>query len=158
MTAFDQFLHTIIVRGEQEARDDGSSTVEAQHLLLAIAVERESSTQRVLGSAGLDHGAVRDALEREFEHSLNAVGVSRTAYDLPRPSRPPNHPKLGSSAKLAIERCMASVAKKKARPANLLLGILLAQVGTVPRALALAGVDRTELIGRVRQALDTEGE
>jgi hypothetical protein len=35
-----------------------------------------------------------------------------------------------------------------------LLGILQADVGTVPRALALAGFDRAALIARVRQSLE----
>jgi Clp amino terminal domain, pathogenicity island component len=43
--------------------------------------------------------------------------------------------------------------KEDLRPGHLLLGILQAEVGTVPRVLALAGVDRTELIERVRSEL-----
>ena len=156
MTAFDDYLHTITVRAEQEARDDGSATIEAQHLLLAIAGEREAGTRDVLASAGLDHRAVRDALDREFEHSLSVVGVSPAAFDLPRPSGDLGQPKLGASAKLVFERGIASVASKKdLRPSHLLLGVLLAEVGTVPRALAMAGVDQADLRARVR-ALTTE--
>ena len=47
---------------------------------------------------------------------------------------------------------------KDLRPAHLLLGILLAEVGTVPRALTLAGIDRAELIVRIRQALTEKGD
>jgi D-alanyl-D-alanine carboxypeptidase len=36
---------------------------------------------------------------------------------------------------------------------HLLLGVLDAKVGTVPRALALAGVDRAELARRAARAL-----
>ncbi|MPZ85000.1 MAG: Clp protease [Actinophytocola sp.] len=159
MTAFDKYLHAIIVRGEQEARDDGSAAVEARHLLLAIAGERETTTQQVLASVGLDHRATRDALDREFAHSLSTVGVSRAAFDLPRPSNAPAHPKMGASAKLALERGFASVARKKdLRPAHLLLGILRAQAGTVPRALALAGIDQADLTARVLRTLTNEGE
>jgi D-alanyl-D-alanine carboxypeptidase len=48
--------------------------------------------------------------------------------------------------------------KEDLRPAHLLLGVLQAQVGTVPRALALAGVDRSDLLARVRHSLAAEGE
>jgi D-alanyl-D-alanine carboxypeptidase len=66
---------------------------------------------------------------------------------------------MGASARLALERSFSSVVRKKElRPAHLLLGILQAQVGTVPRALALAGVDQAELVDRVRQALSNEDE
>jgi D-alanyl-D-alanine carboxypeptidase len=154
MTAFDKYLRTILVRAEHEADEDGSATVEARHMLLAVAAERESTTRVVLDSAGLDVHAIRDALDREFEYSLNAVGVSRESYGLPRPTRLSSHPRLGASAKLALERGVASAGRKQAvRPAHVLLGILLAQVGTVPRALTLAGVDRETLAARALQAV-----
>jgi len=37
-------------------------------------------------------------------------------------------------------------------PLHLLIGILRADVGTVPRALELAGIDRTDLVARAEQA------
>ena len=133
--------------------------IEAQHLLLAIAAEREITTHQVLTSVGFDHRAIRDALDREFEHSLSTVGVSRAAFDLPRPSNSPQHPKMGASAKLALERSVASVVRRRyLQPAHLLLGILQAQVGTVSRVLALAGIDQTDLKVRVLQALTNEGK
>lgn len=157
MTAFDTYLHTILEQARREAHKDGSATTEAQHLLLAIAAEQEPTTQQVLTSVGLNYQAIRQALDREFEDSLRAAGVSLAAFDLPRPSHAPEHPKPGASAKLALERGVAPVARKKnLRPAHLLLGILQAQVGTVPRALALAGIDQANLRARVLQALTNE--
>jgi D-alanyl-D-alanine carboxypeptidase len=154
MTAFDKYLHAIIIRGGHEAREDGSATIEAHHLLLAIAGEGDATSLQILASAGLDYRALRDALDREFEHSLSAVGVSRAAFDLPRASRSPQHPSMGASGKLASERGFGSVVRKRdLRPAHLLFGILSAQVGTVPRALALAGVDDAELMSRVRATI-----
>ncbi|MEU0563818.1 Clp protease N-terminal domain-containing protein [Nonomuraea sp. NPDC005983] len=160
MAMIDHYINTIVERGADEARKDGSATVEAQHLLLAIAAERNPVTHQVLTSVGLDHQAIRDALDKEFEQSLGAAGVSLAAFGLPRPSPAPKRsPNLGASAKLALERGLVSAAgKKDLRPAHLLLGILLAEVGTVPRALAAAGVDRADLTARVRQTLTGEGE
>lgn len=157
MIAFDTYLRAIIARAQHEAHDDGSTTVEAQHLLLAIASEPEPTTRQVLESVGLDRDAIRGALDREFEHSLRVVGVSRAAYDLPQPSRLPTLPPMGTSAKLALERGLTSISRKRhPRPAHLLLGVLSAQLGTVPRALALAGVNRHALAARARQTLTTE--
>jgi ATP-dependent Clp protease ATP-binding subunit ClpA len=160
MTAFGTYLQTIIDQGRREAHQDGSATVEAQHLLLAIAAEREATTHQVLTSVGLDRGAIRDALDREFEHSLSAAGVSRADFTLPPASKAPERPKhLGASVRLALQRSVASAGRRKdLQPAHLLLGILQAQVGTVPRALALAGVDRAVLMARVLGTLTTEGE
>lgn len=154
MAAIDGYLHAVLVRAEHEAREDGSATVEARHLLLAVAGEPDPGVRRALGSVGLDERAIRGALEREFEHSLNAVGVSATAHALPAPSRLPTHPGIGASAKLALERGVACASgRKDLRPAHVLLGILAATVGPVPRALALAGVDRADLVARVRGTL-----
>ncbi|RDI50634.1 Clp protease N-terminal domain-containing protein [Nocardia mexicana] len=151
---FQLYLHRIILRGESEARDDGSSSMEAQHLLLAIAAEPDPDTHPVLDSAGLDHRTVRAALDREFEASLAAVGVSAKDFPLPRASRGTGRPTMGASAKLALERTFTAAAKQDVRPVDLLLGVLTAEVGTVPRALALAGVDRGDLVARAQAHRD----
>jgi ATP-dependent Clp protease ATP-binding subunit ClpA len=159
MTIFGTYLQATIDRGRDEAQRDGSATVEAQHLLLAIAAGHEATTHQVLASAGLDYQAIREALDREFEHSLSAAGVPVDVFGLPEPSASPQRPgQLGASAKLAIGRGFpAGAHKKDLRPAHVLLGILQAQIGTVPRALALAGIDRTGLAERVQQALAGTG-
>ncbi|WP_227997413.1 Clp protease N-terminal domain-containing protein [Nocardia australiensis] len=160
MTTFDKYLETIIDSGATEAQSDGSATIEAHHLLLAIAAGREGVTFEALSSVGLDHRAIRNALDREFEHSLSAVGVSLAAFDLPRPSSAHKRPtQLGASAKLGIERSVGSVARKRdLRPAHLLLGVLQAQVGTVSRALTQAGIDQADLKARLQQALADQAE
>lgn len=149
MAAIDGYLHGVIMRAEREAVDDGSPTIEAAHLFLALAGEPEPTVHKLLREAGLDLGAVRAALAREFEHSLAAVGVASSTYELPPPSRPVRRPGMGTSGKLVLERSFTKARKKDLRPAHLLLGLLAAEVGVVPRALALSGVDRAELADRV---------
>jgi ATP-dependent Clp protease ATP-binding subunit ClpA len=155
VSRFDKFLAEILDQAGHEARAEGSSTVEAQHVLLAIAASEEPSTRELLALVGLNHGAVRTALDREFEQSLSAAGVSVDLADLPRSTHSGDRSAaLGSSVKLAIERAMGSVTRKQnARPAHLLLGIVQAPVGTVPRALAQAGVDRAALVQQIQQSL-----
>lgn len=158
MTGFRTQLRHILDRAGHEATLDGSSTVEAQHVLLAIAAEPATAAGRVLTSIGLDRRTIRDALDREHAHSLDAAGVSLAGFDLPpRAEDPPRGDprratRLGASVRVALERGLAGV-RRNPRPAHLLLGILQAQVGTVPRALALSGIDQTELTVRLRQAL-----
>lgn len=155
MIGFNKYLENIVERAGHEAREDRSSTFEAQHLLLAIAGEQEATTEQLLASAGLDYEAIRAMLDREFEESLRVVGVTVTARDLPRSTNGSNSPKPGTSARLAMERGFSSVAHKKdLRPAHLLLGILRASTGTVPRALAIAGINRADLEARVARTLD----
>jgi ATP-dependent Clp protease ATP-binding subunit ClpA len=159
VTSFGTYVHTIVEQGGHEARKDGSATIEAHHLLLAVAAQEGTTAHQVLASVGLDQQAIRDALDREFEHSLRGVGVSLAAFDLPKPrSDPERSARIGASAKLALERGVAAAARKKdLQSAHLLLGILEASAGIVPRALALVGVDRVDLTARVRQALTNGG-
>nr|WP_296076709.1 Clp protease N-terminal domain-containing protein [uncultured Actinoplanes sp.] len=145
MSSFDHYLEDVLARAAREAQDDGSATVEARHLLLAVTAIDDSLL-------GLDHHAVRSALDREFTQSLATAGV-RVAGDVPRASRPPSgNPGLGASAKAALERAFAAIPRKRdASPAHLAIGILSAEAGTVPRALDLAGVDRKALLDRLRR-------
>lgn len=153
MAGFEKYLKNVLAVATTEARRDGSPTVEAQHLLLAIATDAGSAPGRVLAAAGLDATAIRAGLDREFEHSLSAVGVARSTFDLPRAAADPDRvPQLGASVRVALER--GTAAGGRPQPAHLLLGILRAEVGTVPRALALAGVDRVGLIARVSETLE----
>lgn len=156
MAGFDKYLKTMLDQAAAEARLDGSATVEAQHLLLAVAADQDSAAGRVLVSAGLDKDAIRAALDREFEGSLGAAGVARSAFDgLPLATPDPKHvPHPGASVRLALERGIGGAAGADPQPAHLLLGILQAEVGTVPRALAVAGIDRADLIARVAQTLN----
>jgi ATP-dependent Clp protease ATP-binding subunit ClpA len=158
VSAIDHYINDIVVRGAVEAREEGSAATEAHHLLLAIAAVEGTAAHRVLTAAGLGRHAMRNALDREFEHSLDAVGVSLASCDLPKPFRnPKDHPKLGASARLALERGFAAAkGKKDLRPAHLLLGVLSADVGTVPRSLTLAGIDRAGLMERVEETLTRE--
>jgi D-alanyl-D-alanine carboxypeptidase len=153
---FDKYLRTILEQAGHEAQQDGSTTIEAQHLLLAIAARTETSESRLLSSAGLDPGGLRQALDREYEHSLAAAGVSLQAFALPRPSSAPEAARhLGASVRYALERGLAGV-RTNPQPAHLLLGILQAEVGTVPRALGLQDIDRTALVRRIEQTLSGE--
>lgn len=157
MTTFGKYVRAILAEAVDEARSDRSSTVEAQHVLLAMAAQPQTVPGHLLASAGLDHHGLRVALDREFEHSLSTAGVSRSTFNLPRPSDDPDrNVQLGTSVRLAMERGVAGV-RKDHQPAHLLLGILQAQVGTVPRALALAGVDKADMVLRVQRALAGTG-
>ena len=155
MARFDKYLKTMLDGATNEARLDGSTTVEAQHLLLAIAADHGSAAGQLLASARLDRGAIREALDREFEHSLGAAGVATSAFGIPPATPDPQHvPHPGASVRLALERGVTAAARQDPRPAHLLIGILQAELGTVPRALALAGVDRADLMARAAGTLD----
>jgi ATP-dependent Clp protease ATP-binding subunit ClpA len=149
---FERFVNearAVVAGAEPEARELGSRTIEAEHLLLALTTRAHTPVQGVLAEAGLDHEAVVAALDAEFEHSLLAVGVSASDFDVGRGRPVPGgRPRFATSSKLALERALR-IAKawddRRIEPAHILLGILRAEAGTVTRALAAANVDRAEL-------------
>ncbi len=144
----------------QEARDDaqrsGAPTLEAEHLLLALSGHSDSIAGRVLTEAGLDTEAIRRALDSQTERSLAAVGIDASVFRLPPPPARTRAPRWGASSKRAIERALAATKERGERhlqPTHLLVGVLQAQEGTVPRALAGAGIDRYDLLMRALTAL-----
>jgi ATP-dependent Clp protease ATP-binding subunit ClpA len=149
---FERFSHEardVVKAAEAEARELGSPTIEAEHLLLALA-DRVAA----LPAVGLDHDGVLVALDAERDRSLAAVGVSASGFE---PPRLPTKPKFATSAKSALELALrAALARGDRRilPGHLLLGVLHPQAGTVPRALAQAGVDRDDLRARTNAELD----
>ncbi len=147
----------VLQAGEHEAQALGSATVEAEHLLLALAALPGSGAAALLAEHGLDHDGVLEALERETERSLAAVGVA--AGDLALQGPPPaprRRPRLAASAKRALERAVRTAAARGDRRVggeHLLIGVLRADLGTVPRALDAAGVDRVALASRAERLL-----
>jgi D-alanyl-D-alanine carboxypeptidase len=143
----------ILQRAREEARAAGSPSVEAEHLLLAIAAHKGTVAQHLLASVGLDHAAILAGLEHEFGESLAGAGVSLSDFDLPpAPRRRAEVPRWGASFKLAIHRAPKG-GGARLDATQLLAGILRAQVGTVARTLSLAGVDRAELAARAEEAI-----
>lgn len=159
---FERFVkdarRAVIHASQVEAQELGSATIEAEHLLLALAADEASPTGRLLAEIGLDHDGVRAALERETERSLAAVGVGIGEYVLPdTPTAPRRSPRFAASSKRALERAVRVAAGRRDRhvgATHLLLGILHADVGTVPRALAAVDVDRVALLTRAERLLD----
>jgi len=127
------------------ARDMGAMTIEAEHLLLAVT-NSPSPAAGVLHDAGLDDDGLRAALAAETARSLAAVGVGVEGL----PFSPfVNTPRFGQSAKLALERALKVALARNDRhigSTHLTLAVLQPSVGTVPRALDGAGVDRAGLI------------
>ncbi|WP_407562521.1 Clp protease N-terminal domain-containing protein [Streptomyces sp. 184] len=152
MSAFDTYLQAVLLAAQDEARDDGSAAMEARHALLAVAAQDGTGPQRVLAAAGLGRAELKAALDREFAHSLGAAGVT-PAFALRATPDPGRRPQFGASLKLALDRMAGAHRKKDLTPFHLLHALLQAEVGTVPRALDLAGVDRAALAARVREEL-----
>ncbi len=128
----------------------GSPSVEAEHLLVTLA-----GTQHRAGSAlrdvGLEPEELHAAIQRDFERVLREVGIDASGVDVSSKCR---RTKLrwGTSAKRGLERALEEAKRRGDRRIgceHILLGLLRADHGTVPRLLAAEGIDRDELTGRL---------
>jgi ATP-dependent Clp protease ATP-binding subunit ClpA len=130
------------------ARELGSPTVEAEHLLLAVT-RGSGPVARTLKEAGLDFDGLCAALVAESTRSLAAVGVTADALQFtPFVDRP----RLATSAKLVLERAVRTAGSdgdKRISSKHVVIGALRATTGTVPRALQCADVDRIALLDAV---------
>ncbi len=152
----DDARHTVTQAAKLEARGLGSRTVEAEHLLLALADPR-TPVGGLLAAHGLDHDGLVSVLELETDRSLAAVGVCASDFGLPgTPAASIGPIRFGSSTKRALARAVnvaSGHGDRALTPAHLLAGILRAELGTVPRALAFAEVDRPALVVEVDRLL-----
>lgn len=64
MSTFTKYVRASLEQAEREAQSDRSTTIEAQHVILAIAAQPEAAAGQVSRSAGLDRAALREALNR----------------------------------------------------------------------------------------------
>jgi ATP-dependent Clp protease ATP-binding subunit ClpA len=148
----------VTLHARNVAKELGSPVVEAEHFLLALTGPAAGPARAVLEDAGLDRDAVQAALDGERDKSLAAVGVSADSFDLPdKPAPYPRTPGWGTSGKAVLERASKEAVgrgEKSIKPAHILLGVLRAEAGTVPRTLEVAGVDRKQLVKTIHDKLD----
>jgi ATP-dependent Clp protease ATP-binding subunit ClpA len=143
---------------EVEARRSGARFIEAEHMLLSLAASRDTEAARLLLDSGLGHERLTAALRDEHRQSLAFAGLNPTAASLPEATELDRPISMGTSAKTALGRAVHGSREQRSRRARLesmdvLIGILMAELGTVPRALAIAGVDRAALLARARASV-----
>lgn len=153
-----RFLDTgrqAIPQFEIEARQHGAKLIEAEHMLLALASKSDSEAAKLLNHSGLDHQRLASALRDEHRRSLAFAGVQVPDGAPAEATKLEGSLSFGTSAKVALVRALLASRSHRPRRArlkdvDLLRGILLAELGTVPRALAIAGVDRATLISQTK--------
>jgi hypothetical protein len=147
-------LRQIVIAAIDQAAARSSASAEAEDLLLAIAASR-SPVAGVLASAGLDHEGILGLLRAERERSLAALGIPPIDQEILRATPRPARPTWGASLRAALLRARQPGARGRARrrltTANVAVGVVLADYGTVPRALAYGGIDRDAVIEQLKE-------
>lgn len=147
-------LKSVVIASIDEAARRGAAKVESEHLLLAIAASTDVAAA-TLAEAGLDYAGIETALRVERQNALASAGVESVADERLAATRDAR-PGWGASIREALGR--SNFRGRRGRPhaererlavADALAGVLRAELGTVPRALAYAGVDRAALVARL---------
>jgi ATP-dependent Clp protease ATP-binding subunit ClpA len=149
-----ELTSNLALQFEVEAKRDGAKSIEAEHMLLALAADPDSDAARLLHEFGLDHQRLASALREERRRTLAFAGITPPDETLVEATELDCSLSLGTSAKAAVRRALMGAhhdrRRARLRTIDLLAGILEAELGTVPRALAIAGIDRAALISRAR--------
>lgn len=137
-------------RAAEIAESDGSATVEAEHLLLALVDPADDSIGQALVRCGLTADGIRDARNREFQSALAVVGVdtNRAAPSGALRLRRGRTTAFGQSSKLALERSLEQATNQGARritTTHLARAIVGAETGPTPRLLSELGTNAEQL-------------
>jgi len=140
---------------EIEAKQDGAKVIEAEHMLLALTTSSDGDAAKLMHEAGLDHERMASALKEERRRTLAFAGMKAPEKKLVAATELESPLSFGTSAKAAFKRALIGARHERhrahpLRSTDLLGGILEAEMGTVPRALAIAGIDRVALAIRAR--------
>ncbi|MDP9401307.1 MAG: Clp protease N-terminal domain-containing protein [Actinomycetota bacterium] len=152
---FNRFVadsRVLTARAAELAVAAGDPSVEAEHLLVALAERRGTPAGDALHEAGLDPERIREGLEEDARAALAAVGVEVPPGALGARSVAPSQTPWGATGTLALERSLEAARDRRdreIRPEHVLLGILRTRVGAVPRLLEREGVDRDALAAAV---------
>jgi ATP-dependent Clp protease ATP-binding subunit ClpA len=145
---FSPAARATVKRATRIAAEDGTPTVEAEHLLLALTRQANDRTARALHALGVTEGTVRAALAHEYRDALQAVGVTTAVRPRP-PSRPARStPRWGQSAKLALVRTLQVAldrGHKSLDDHDILLALTRAEAGVIPRVLRTLDVAPSDI-------------
>jgi AcrR family transcriptional regulator len=147
-------LHGVGERAIGEALARRAGSVEAEHVLLAILAGEDSPAAAVLSRAGLNYAVFSAGLDSERARSLAAAGIAPVRPAALRATPRTGKPGWGASIRELLRRSDKPAAKD-GRPGALEIelasAILLADLGTVPRALAIAGIDRPAALRQLQR-------
>ncbi|WP_285116053.1 Clp protease N-terminal domain-containing protein [Leifsonia sp. fls2-241-R2A-40a] len=148
-------LRALVVRSITEAQLRNSTLVEAEHVLLALSREGSAPIRSALAGAGLDPDGLGAALDGERAASLRVAGVTPAPAERLTAATRVARPRWGASFKEALTRAhRVGTANHRQRTTelDLLTALMGLELGTLPRALTIAGVDRPAVLASARHA------
>jgi ATP-dependent Clp protease ATP-binding subunit ClpA len=155
---FERFTRSgraTVNQAQRIATEAGAPTIEAEHLLLALTRHTGGRAAQALHALGMSEAKVRGALDDEFGHALQAVGVATTMGPPARrgAGSVSGTPRFGQSAKLALGRTVQAAVDrghKSLDDDDLLLGLTRAEAGVIPGVLRSLDLTPAEVEAALR--------
>jgi ATP-dependent Clp protease ATP-binding subunit ClpA len=142
-----------VVCAVDTARRLGAEQVEPEHLLLALARDRNDPAGRALHEAGLDAEQIEHAIEQDLVAALGVVGVPPSVVESTPVYPGSPKPSLSLAVKHALERALRAAIQRGERrmgTEHLLLGLLDPPAFVLGRVLAALEVEPERLAALVQ--------
>lgn len=150
VSAAPRDVMALLSAAEKEARLLGAPACEAEHILLALVDGPNVAASTVLSSLGLSRERIAEGLERELANALARVHVHLVELPHPLPRRDSGRMRWGESAQRAAERSIREAPEDPGL--RMLLAVVHAESGVIPRLLAELGVSVANIETAVDQA------
>ena len=140
----------LLRRAAEEARLAGAPACEAEHILLAMVDGPEESASAVLSSLGLGRDHIIEGLDRELTSALARAHVQLAELPRAHVGGDSSRVRWGESAQRVVERSIRESPDDASL--RLLLAIVHAEAGVIPRLLTELGVRVREIETAVSRA------
>lgn len=153
-------VNALITAAEKEASLVGEKEAGAEHLILASFDLPDGSTRRAFQRVGVYPQAFRDAIAKQHEDALRAIGIApedgRIDPHLPDPAPPSGPLRTKGSSQNVFKKVVKLVKKEHSQlyGAYIVLVATEAEHGSVARALDSLGVHREDLAEAARMEID----
>ena len=157
-----RFMQSLFPAAEAEAAALGEKEPGAEHLIMASLEFQEGSARRVFERVGADPDQFRQAVTSQHAAALRSIGIeddgAKTDEQNPPPPEQPNSVyRSAPSARQVFPEVVKLVKRDKSRLSGAYILLVASQMehGTTARALAIMGVDRSELAAAAQAEVDT---
>lgn len=138
-------LTSLCEAAEAEARREGQAEPGAEHFVLAALSLPDGKAARVFEALGITDALLREAITRQYQGPLHALGISRGPASEPLPGVTEGSLYRAAPSGQALVQALGR-ARQKALTSDLVLVAATEQSeGVLPRALAMVGLEPAQL-------------
>lgn len=138
----------LISISERYANDMGETEAGAEHLVLAAFDLPDGTARKAFQKAGANPDDYKEAIEKQYQDALNAVGIHVPSDEIVEPVRKNTLPEGKPSFRNVLRDMMPNTKFWSAKPligATVLVAVSRQESGVAVRALRVLGIDPQKL-------------